>query len=149
METARLQLVPLTTRFASEYDERECRTAEAHWSEHGFGHWALLDRRTGEFIGSAEVHFAYPGVEGISIDEIEIGIEILPPHQRQGFATEAVTAAVADTWRRACVRLLVAYTRSDHTASVKLMAKLGFSFRNFGKSRDGERISIYALPRRD
>jgi RimJ/RimL family protein N-acetyltransferase len=149
VETARLRLLPLSSRFAGEYDKRECRTAEAHWSQHGFGHWAVLERRTGKFIGSAEVHFAYPGIEGISTEEIEVGIEILPPHRRQGYATEAVHAAVMDAWQRTSADVLVAYTRRDHTVSIKLMERHGFNFRSFGTGRDGDRISIYALRRRD
>ena len=41
VEAARLRLVPLTKQFADRFDERECRAADAHWREHGFGHWAL------------------------------------------------------------------------------------------------------------
>ena len=105
VEAARLRLVPLTKQFADRFDERECRAADAHWREHGFGHWALLERETGDFVGSAEVHFAYPGVEGISTDEVEVGIEILPDYQGQGYATEALAAMIGDAWRR---------TNADH-----------------------------------
>jgi RimJ/RimL family protein N-acetyltransferase len=145
--TERLQLVPLTTRFGDRYDERECRSAEAHWREHGFGHWALLDRQTGAFIGSAEVHYAYRGVEGISVDEIEVGIEILPEYRGQGYATEAVTAAVVDTRRRTGADHLVAYTRPDHSVAIGLMEKIGFEFRSIGIGREGEPAAIYTLSR--
>lgn len=146
-ETKRLRLVPLTSGFADRYDAQECRAAEAHWRKHGFGHWALLDRRTDEFVGSAEVHFAYPGVEGISADEIEIGFEILPAHRRCGYAAEGVAAAVADTWRRTGAGVLVAYTTPGHMVAIRLLEKLGFAFRSSGTGRDGEPVSIYAVAR--
>lgn len=147
VETARLRLIPLSSRFAGEYDERECRTAEAHWSEHGFGHWALLDRFTGDFIGAVEIHFGYPAIVGASTEEIEVGVEVLPAHQRQGYAAEAVAAAVDDTWRRTSAALIVAYTTPHHTVAIELLEKHGFSFRSFGTNRGGDCISIYTLPR--
>lgn len=145
--TGRLRLVPLTIEHAAGYDERECRAAEAHWAEHGFGHWALLDRETGELVGSAEVHFAYPGVGGISVDEVEVGIEIVRSRRRQGYAAEGLAAAVADAWGRTDVDHLVAYTTPDHAVSIKLLERLGFAFRSLGEGRDGGRISVYALAR--
>ena len=147
VEAARLRLVPLTKQFAHRFDERECRAAEAHWREHAFGHWALLERQTGDFVGSAEVHFAYPGVEGISTDEVEVGIEILPDYQGQGYATEALAAMVADAWRRTNADHLVAYTPPDHAVSITLMKKLGFGFRSSGIGRDEEPIVVYTLSR--
>jgi len=147
VEAARLRLVPLTKQFADRFDERECRAADAHWREHGFGHWALLERETGDFVGSAEVHFAYPGVEGISTDEVEVGIEILPDYQGQGYATEALAAMVADAWRRTDADHLVAYTPPDHAVSITLMKKLGFGFRSSGIGRDEEPIVVYTLSR--
>ncbi len=147
LETPRLRLVPLTLRFADVYNERECRTAEDHWTQHGFGHWALLAAQSGEFIGAAEVHFAYPGVAGIPAAETEVGIEILRHHQRHGYATEAMTAVVSDAWQRTSADVLVAYTRPDHIVSIKLMTRLGFEYRSDGTGRDGNPISVYALAR--
>jgi RimJ/RimL family protein N-acetyltransferase len=147
VETARLRLVPLTAGFVDGYDERECRAAEAHWREHGFGHWALVERETGAFVGAAEVHFAYPGVEGVSTDEIEVGIEILPGYRRRGYATEAVAAAVADTWTRTGADHVVAYTSPDHAVSIGLMEKLGFTFRSVGRGRGDEPAAVYTRSR--
>jgi RimJ/RimL family protein N-acetyltransferase len=147
VETPRLRLMPLTSRFAADYDERECLAAEDHWSRYGFGHWAVLDRGSGAFLGSVEVHFAYDGVEGIASEEIEVGVEILPRYQRQGFASEAVAAVLEDAWRRTNVEFLVAYTGADNVVSTALLEKLGFGFRNFGRGRNGDSISIYQLPR--
>jgi RimJ/RimL family protein N-acetyltransferase len=147
LETARLRLVPLTAGFAAWYDERECQIAEDHWRRHGFGHWAVLERQTNEFLGAAEVHFAHPGVEGISIDEVEIGVEILPAHQRQGYAKEALVAALADAWRRTNVDHVVAYMRSDNPVSIRLAEKIGFSFSATGTHPDGDGILVYSLPR--
>jgi RimJ/RimL family protein N-acetyltransferase len=134
---------------ADKYDERECRTAEEHWHEHGFGHWVLLERKTGASVGSAEVHFAYPGVEGISTEEIEVGIEILPHYQRQGYANEAVKAGLRTSGERTRADHVVAYTRRDHAVSINLMETVGLPLQELRQGRRRRaRHRLHAVPKR-
>ncbi len=70
-----------------------------HWTLLGFGYWAVREAASGRFVG--EVGFAdfkremTPSFDGA----IEAGWVLAPSAHGQGFATEAMTAAL--TWARA------------------------------------------------
>ena len=138
LRTERLTLVPLDSSFVDRYDERECNASEAHWATHGWGHWAIFEGS--EFVGSAEVHFAYEGVDGISTDEIELGWVILEHRRNEGFATEAMRAAINDVWSRTDADHVTAYIRGENPASARVAEKLGLRPR----SRNAERV-VYEL----
>ena len=136
-------LVPLGPEHAGAYDPRECELSAAHWAEHGFGSWAiLLDAR---FAGAAELHFAHPGVTGISTDELEAGWDVDEALRGRGLATEAMRAAVDDVWSRAGATHLVAYIRPENAASHRVAEKLGFVVRGAGVTRSGDPMSVYEL----
>ncbi|MBO1905490.1 GNAT family N-acetyltransferase [Microvirga sp. 3-52] len=97
-----------------------------HWSLLGYGYWVVEDKRTGRFVG--EVGFAdfkrviEPSLDGV----LEIGWALAPWAQGQGFATEAVRAAVAwgDTHfgptRTACI------INQDNGPSIRIAEKCGY-----------------------
>jgi RimJ/RimL family protein N-acetyltransferase len=143
LHTQRLTLVPLSRRFADRWDARECELAAAHWREHAFGPWAILHER--RFAGAAELHFAHPGVTGISIDEIEVGWELEASLRGHGLATEAMRAALSDLWPRTGATHVVAYIRPENAASQRVAAKLGFALRGPGLTRSGDPMSVYEL----
>jgi RimJ/RimL family protein N-acetyltransferase len=117
--------------------------ARDHWEAHGFGNWAIeLD---GRFAGLAELHFAHPGVTGISTDEIEAGWEIESELQGRGLATEAMRAAIDDVWARTPADHLVAYIRPENAASRRVAHKLGFTPRGEGLTRSGDPMTVYEL----
>ena len=136
--------MPLDDGFAAVYDAGECSAATTHWREHGFGNWAVLGDNDA-FVGVAEVHFAYPGVTGISTDEVEVGWDIAESVRNRGYATEAMHAAIADAWTRAGVDHIVAYIRPDNAPSQRVALKLGFAPRAQGLTRSGEPMTVYEL----
>lgn len=138
IRTERLTLVPLDLSYADRYHERECTAAEAHWAEHGWGHWAILEGD--EFVGGAEVHYAHPWVDGISPDEVEIGWLILEHRRNEGIATEAMRAAIDDVWTRVGADHVIAYIDGDNPPSARVAEKLGLRPR----SRTGDRV-VYEL----
>jgi RimJ/RimL family protein N-acetyltransferase len=140
-------LTPLDERHGPEHDARECAASEEHWAAHGFGPWAVHDRVDGSFVGVAELHFAYPGVEGISTDEVEAGWSIAAERRGEGLATEAMRAVIEDAWARAGADHLVAYIRPENVASLRVAEKLGFVLRGPGRARSGDPVEVYELRR--
>jgi RimJ/RimL family protein N-acetyltransferase len=132
--TERLRFEPLDTPEAAE-----------HWRQHGFGEWRLFHED--EFAGLAEVHYAWPGVKGLSTDEVEVGWEIVEELRGRGLATEAMRAAIADAWTRTEADHLVAYIGPENAASLRLAEKLGFRFRNDGLTRSQEPMLVFELRR--
>lgn len=98
----------------------------AHWADHGFGPWILVDKESGEFVGRGGL--AWASVEGAAAIELPWSIE--PSHHNQGFATEAAIAA-AEWAGELGFEEVIALTLPTNTASQRVAEKAGFS-------RDGE-----------
>ncbi|OLP56942.1 GNAT family N-acetyltransferase [Rhizobium rhizosphaerae] len=96
------------------------------WHYFGFGFFAIQERATGTFIGEAGFHDLHrvitPSIEGT----METGWALVPPAHGQGYATEAVAAALAwakqsfPTLRRTCL------IDVSNKASLRVATKLGF-----------------------
>ena len=93
------------------------------------------------------MHFAQPGIGGISTEEVEVGWEIVPALRGRGLATEAMRAAIADAWQRTGADHLVAYVRTDNAASLRIAEKLGFAARSEGLTRGGDPMLVLELRR--
>ena len=103
LRTARLRLLPLTSRDESDHARasrnaadalRDTRAADVQWREHGFGPWAVRDKQGSCFLGCAELRLAGDGIEGIAPDEVEAGWWVTEERRNDGIATEAMEAAI-------------------------------------------------------
>lgn len=103
-----------------------------HWHHVGYGYWAVQSKANGRFIG--EVGFAdYQRDTEPSFDGKPEAGWVLDVHAHgQGFATEALRAALA--W--ADENLAATHTRAmfdpKHAASINVARKLGFGNDIFG-----------------
>jgi RimJ/RimL family protein N-acetyltransferase len=79
-------LPPFNSAALDELVEGDC----AHWSDHGYGPWILIEKRTGAFVGRGGL--AWTTVENIA--EVELPWSIEPHLHGEGLATEAAAAAV-------------------------------------------------------
>lgn len=122
-------LPPFTPQVLDELLDGDC----AHWSDHGFGPWVLIDQETAAFAGRGGL--AWTAVEGTA--EIELPWSIEPHLHGQGLATEAATAAV-DWAREMRFEEVVALVLPANQASRRVAEKAGFS-------RNGE-ITHAGLP---
>ena len=129
---------------------RDTRAAEPQWQEHGFGPWAIRDKRDDSFLGCAELRFAGEGIEGIAADEVEAGWWVTEERRNEGIATEAMEAAIDDLWSRTDVQTITAYIEDgQNEPSRRVAAKLGFAVRSTGRGRSGEPMTAYTLCRDD
>ena len=126
LETDRLVLRPLghehRAAFAELFeDTAELDRAVEHWDEHGFGHWAILDRGSGRLIGTLEIHYAGEGIGGIAADEVEIGWTVAEDRRGEGIATEAARSAIDHAFATLDVPHLVAYIRPENEVSQRVV----------------------------
>lgn len=96
----------------------------AHWERYGHGLYVLHDRESDAVIGRAVLR--HLDVEGA--DEVEIGYGFLPAWWGRGLATEVALATVRLGLERAGLTSLVAVTRPEHTASQRVMEKIGMRY---------------------
>jgi RimJ/RimL family protein N-acetyltransferase len=92
----------------------------AHWSDHGFGPWILVNSETGAFVGRGGLHWTT--VEEIAMVELAWSIE--PGLHGNGYATEMATAAIA--WARDLeFEELIALVLPGNVASQRVAEKVG------------------------
>ncbi len=97
-----------------------------HWDVLGFGYWAVEEKATGHFVG--EVGFAdfkreiEPSLDG----QPEMGWVFVPQVYGQGYATEAVRAAVSWGDRHLSSARSVCLIHPDNQASIRVAEKCGF-----------------------
>ena len=111
-----------------------------HWQMAGYGSWAIEEKAGGAFIG--EVGFMDrkrdrgPDLAGVP----EMGWGLISSAFGKGYATEAVTAALA--WGRGHFGPLrvIALTTADNTASIRVAEKCGFHEFRRGLSADRPRV---------
>jgi RimJ/RimL family protein N-acetyltransferase len=94
-----------------------------HWTEHGFGLWAVEDRASGVFLGriGLSYHAVWP-------DDPEVGWFLDPEVWGRGLATEGGEAAVSYGFETLGVDRLVSICIEENHASRRIMKKLGFEY---------------------
>jgi len=93
----------------------------ARYKENRFGHHALLDKRSGNFIGQCGL--LKQEIEGKA--EIELGYHILPEFWGQGFATEAAIKVRDYAIENMICDSLISVIDVRNTGSKKVAEKLG------------------------
>ena len=103
----------------------------AHWSDHGFGVWALIDRASGLLIGHCGLQHL-PGDGGV-----EVLYLVVRARWGTGVATEAAGAALEHGFGRLGLDRIVAVIVPENVASRRVLEKLGMR-------REGA-VDVYGL----
>ena len=97
-----------------------------HWALLGFGYWVLQEKATGAFIGEAGLLNLNRALEPPLGDAPEAGWVLAPTAQGKGYATEAMTRAIA--WTEAQLRpsRTVCMISPQNSPSIRVAEKLGY-----------------------
>src|SRR5690348_6627648 len=76
----------------------------AHWEQHGFGRWALIERESKKLIGWCGLLYLE------NTGEVEIGYGLAKPYWGKGLASEAATATMKYGFEQLALALIVAIT---------------------------------------
>jgi ribosomal-protein-alanine N-acetyltransferase len=111
-----------------------------HWSCHGWGVWAVVDKRSDRLIGQCGLNHLPDG------SDVELLYALVRSHWGHGLAAEAGAAALEHGFTSVGLDRIVAVTRPDHTASRRVMERLGMAYEG---ERDafGMHLVCYALDR--
>jgi [ribosomal protein S5]-alanine N-acetyltransferase len=110
--------------------------AENYQRENGFCRWKVIEKSSGEIIGSCG--FARP--HGTS--EIELGYLFAKKYWGRGFATEAARAALAYGFEKLNFAEIIALTDLENVASQKVLEKIGLTRRGI-EIFQGEESLVY------
>ncbi|MCL4795315.1 MAG: GNAT family N-acetyltransferase [Bryobacteraceae bacterium] len=93
-------------------------------ADEGYCRWRLAEKATGAtvgFCGGGRMH-------GLAEEEVEVGWWLARSHWGRGLATEAARAAIHDLFTRVGLSRVVSMAARENAASLRIMAKLGYTF---------------------
>lgn len=116
-----------------------------HWSDFGFGLWALEVPNTASFIGFAGL--SRPSFSTPFTPCVEVGWRLAAAHWQQGYATEAARAAVRIGFLTLGLSEIVSFTVPANARSRRVMEKLSM-LREPGEDFDHPRVELNSPLRR-
>lgn len=96
-----------------------------HWTALGHGNWSIRLRHGGAYLGSVGV-LNYRREMTPAFDAPELGWGVDPAYQGQGYAAEALTAALAWADRTLGAARTVCMIAPDNLPSLKLADRVGY-----------------------
>ena len=118
------------------------------WDLFGFGKRAIIEAKTGLWVGFIELSQVGPR-KGSRDDDIEIGYFIEPSRWGEGIATEAAIATRDEAFDRCGIGELIGRCRVENRASARVLAKVGFRRMRLFELDDGIVVEIHRLQRSD
>lgn len=104
----------------------------AHHESHGFGFWAVVEKKTGRLIGSCGMGYQRDGGP-----PLEFGYTLARTHWGKGYATEAAAACRRYAFETLRLPELLASVDSRNVASQRVLEKIGFIFQREELLADG------------
>ena len=104
----------------------------AHQELHGFGFWAVVEKKTRQLIGSCGLGYGRDG--GLPL---EVGYTLARSHWGQGYATEAAGACLRYAFERLSLPEVTASVDSRNIASQRVLEKIGFRYQREEHLADG------------
>jgi len=99
---------------------------ETHFSENGFGLWAVEIKDEAQFVGF--IGLSIPQFTAYFTPCIEIGWRLAAPFWNQGYASEGAQAALDFGFTQCNLKEIVAFTVPANIASIRVMEKIGMSY---------------------
>jgi ribosomal-protein-alanine N-acetyltransferase len=95
------------------------RTADGHWSDHGFGLLAVVEGASGRVVGEAGLQLLEGGAD------VELGYTLSRAAWGRGYATEAARAVLRWAFAGLGLERVVAVADPSNSASLRVLDKLG------------------------
>lgn len=128
------------------YDRRQSdeqlRNFVQHWTDHGFGLWAVEHRDTASFIGfvGLTTHTWWPGVE--------VGWRLDRAYWNQGLASEGAAASLEYGFTELALDRIISITEPGNLASQRVMEKNGLTYEQHAVlPHNAVEVVIYGIDR--
>jgi ribosomal-protein-alanine N-acetyltransferase len=135
-----MRYLPKRDLAPSERAERTIAFFNSHWSQRGYGVWAVTNKVDGQFIGHCGLNYLP------DIAEVEVLYALRRADWGQGLATEAARASVRFGFESAGLSRLIALAVPENIASRRVLEHLGFTYEK-DAHYFGLNLTYYALPR--
>ena len=92
------------------------------YQEFGYGRWAVIDKKTNEFLGWCGLKYS------TELNEIDLGFRFFKKYWNQGYATETAKACIEYGFNQLNLTKIVGRAMEANVASVKVLEKIGMTF---------------------
>ncbi|MCQ1528429.1 GNAT family N-acetyltransferase [Lutispora saccharofermentans] len=116
------QWLPRGRGYTKEEVEKSMAGMSKHWEEKGYGIWAVIEKESGKIIGHCGLNFVKQN------DEVEVLYALGKEYWGLGYATEAAGAALDFGFDVVGLDRIVAFAKTDNTASKKVIEKIGLKY---------------------
>ncbi len=103
-----------------EETDKALKSIIKHWTTHGFGRWAVVDKKTHEFVG-------FGGLRSL-FGTPEVVYHLAKAHWGKGLATELARASLRFGFEEHQFERIVAIAKPDNAASIHIMEKIGMLY---------------------
>ncbi len=93
-----------------------------HWSEHGYGWWAVEPRAESVLVGWSGLQYLQ------ETDETEIGYLLSKPYWGKGLATESAIAGLDFGFNALGIDKIIGIVHPENYASQRVLEKIGLKF---------------------
>jgi RimJ/RimL family protein N-acetyltransferase len=107
---------------------RALESISKHWETHGFGRWAVVDKSSGEFIG-------FGGLRSL-FGTPEVVYHFAKAYWGKGYASEMARAVLRFGFEERGFDRIVAITKPQNAASIRVMDKVGLRFEKHARYYD-------------
>jgi ribosomal-protein-alanine N-acetyltransferase len=108
--------------FAAMDEAKEFLEAYDHYSNYGFGRWAVIRKEDNEFLGWCGLKYTP------ETDEYNIGFRFFKKYWNQGYATEAAKACLDYGLNDLGIKTIIGRATKANTASIKVLEKIGMAY---------------------
>jgi RimJ/RimL family protein N-acetyltransferase len=125
-------------------DEVQAKLAKvtAHWEQHGFGYWALIEKASSKLAGWCGLSYLE------DTEDIEIGYGLAKAYWAKGLATEAAAAVIKYGFVQLRLERIVAVAYPQNIPSQVIMKKLGMKYVKTARFTGGEWV-YYGIDRKE
>ena len=124
--------------FSSELEALDFIKNYDHYKIHGFGRWAVILKKSNEFIG-------WSGLKLNEENDIDIGFRFFKKYWGRGFASESAKAVLEYGFNVLKLECIVGRVAPENIASVRILEKLGMKFKKQGNCHGIEDAKIYSI----
>ncbi len=93
----------------------------SHYSEHGFGRWAIIRKEDDEFLG-------WCGLKFNEENSVDIGFRIYQKYWGKGYATEAARKSLEIGFSQFGLKEIIGRTAKENVGSVRVLEKIGMKY---------------------
>ena len=124
--------------FQSEDEAEQFLKNYSHYSEHGFGRWAVIRKKDNQFLG-------WCGLKMHPENYVDVGFRFFRKFWGEGYATEAATKSLDLGFTRFGLEEIIGRTSKDNDGSIKVLEKIGMRYFKNGECEGIQDAMYYRI----